>query len=142
MSTATRVSLSFEQISARLHQTPIPPVDLVVGIGRGGVVLAAMVAHQLRVGLEVISLNYRDDANRPRHPGPQLLQPLSFDPAGLNILLVDDVCVTGATLERARALLQGAQITTLTAKGKADLVLFPEVGSCVNWPWSQSRLME
>lgn len=142
MSTATRVSLSFEQISARLHQTPIPPVDLVVGIGRGGVVLAAMVAHQLRVGLEVISLNYRDDANRPRHPGPQLLQPLSFDPAGLNILLVDDVSVTGATLERARALLQGAQLTTLTAKGRADLVLFPEVGSCVHWPWAQPRLME
>lgn len=142
MSTSTRVSLSFEQISARLHDTSIPPVDLVVGIGRGGVVLAAMVAHQLRVDLEVISLNFRDDTNRPRHHGPQLLQPLTFDPARSRILLVDDVSVTGATLKTATELLQGAQITTLTAKGKADLVLFPEVGACVNWPWAQSRLME
>lgn len=29
-----------------------------------------------------------------------------------------------------------AHVTTLTLKGQAEIVFFPEVHSCVNWPWS------
>lgn len=53
-------------------------------------------------------------------------------------MLVDDVSVTGQTLELARSLLAGWKLTTLVLKGKeADFVLFPEVASCVNWPWNE-----
>lgn len=130
-----KVRLEFHTISARLRELKLPEVDVVVGIARGGIVPACMVAHQLGVPLVLLHLNYRDDHNRPRHPQPQLLRPTEFDPTGKRVLLVDDVSVTGATLQAAQTYLKGATVTTLTLKGKADLVLFPEIRECVDWPW-------
>lgn len=132
---AVKVRLEFHTISARMRELKLPEVDMVVGIARGGIVPASMVAHQLGVPLVLLHLNYRDDHNRPRHPQPQLLQPIPFNPTGKSVLLVDDVSVTGATLQAAQTHLKGATLTTLTLKGKADLVLFPEVRDCVDWPW-------
>ncbi len=111
-------------------------MDVVVGIARGGLLPASLVAHQLELPLYLMQINYRDDANKPRRLAPELLKPLEFDPQGRRVLLVDDVSVSGATFAVARALLTGASITTLACKGKADFVLFPEVAACVNWPWS------
>lgn len=132
---AVKVRLEFHTISARMRELKLPEVDVVVGIARGGIVPASMVAHQLGVPLVLLHLNYRDDNNRPQHPQPELLGPIHFDPTGKLILLVDDVSVTGATLQVAQTYLKGARITTLTLKGKADLVLFPEIRDCVDWPW-------
>ena len=131
-----KIPLEFAEISRRLRGLPLPAVDAVVGIGRGGVVPASMVAHQLGVPLHVLRVNYRDDNNKPRSSVPRLLEAFNFDFAGLHVLVVDDVSVTGATLNAARNVLVGASITTLVCKGKADFVLFPEVTSCVIWPWS------
>lgn len=133
---AIKVKLEFYTISQRLRSLALPPVDVVVGIARGGIVPASMVAHQLGVPLVLLQINYRDDNNTPHRPQPQLLKPSNFDPTEKHILLVDDVSVTGSTLQVAQAYLKGATITTLTFKGKADLVLFPEVRECVDWPWS------
>ncbi len=130
------VPLSFIEISDRLRKTELPETDLVVGIGSGGVVAAALVAFHLRTELHTITLNYRDENNTPRYEAPIVLQSLFPDTiAGKRVLLVDDVSVTGKTLEAARKLLQGATVTTLTLKGKADIVLFPDVQDCVMWPW-------
>lgn len=133
---AVKVKLEFHTISQRLQSLLLPTVDVVVGIARGGIVPASMVAHQLGVPLMLLHLNYRDDNNKPHRPQPQLLKPSNFDPSGKRILLVDDVSVTGATLQVAQAYLKGSTIITFTFKGKADLVLFPEVRECVDWPWS------
>lgn len=130
-----KVRLEFHTISARMRALKLPEVDVVVGIARGGIVPASMVAHQLGVPLALLHLNYRDDHNRPQRPQPLLLRPIPFDPTGKRVLLVDDVSVTGATLQAAQTYLKGATLTTLTLKGKADLVLFPEVHDCVDWPW-------
>ncbi|WP_299432258.1 phosphoribosyltransferase [uncultured Meiothermus sp.] len=132
----TKVKLEFHTISQRLQSLMLPTVDVVVGIARGGIVPASMVAHQLGVPLVLLHLNYRDDHHKPHRPQPQLLKPLNFDPTGKHILLVDDVSVTGATLQVAQAYLKGATLTTLTLKGRADWVLFPEIRECVDWPWS------
>lgn len=130
-----KAALDFHSISTRMQALKLPPIDIVVGIARGGIVPAAMVAHQLGAGLELLHLNYRDDGNKPRYPQPKLLQPSHLKLHGQRVLLVDDVSVTGATLALAKAQLEGAHITTLTCKGKADFVLFPEVAECVAWPW-------
>jgi len=133
---AVKVRLEFHAISQRLRELWLPEVDVVVGIARGGIVPATMVAHQLGSELVLLHLNYRDDDNKPRRAAPELLKPSSFDPIGKRVLLVDDVSVSGATLGVAKEILEGATITTLTCKGQADLVLFPEVRECVAWPWS------
>jgi uncharacterized protein len=132
---AIKVKLEFHLISQRLRELKLPEVDLVVGIARGGLVPAVMVAHQLGVPLALLRINYRDDDNKVRRAEPELLEPISFNPLSQRVLLVDDVSVSGATLQKARAMLAGATVTTLACKGRADFVLFPEVPECVEWPW-------
>ena len=53
------VPLSFQEIAARLKTIEFPPIDLVIGIGSGGVPAATMLAYPLEAELEVITLKYR-----------------------------------------------------------------------------------
>ncbi len=130
-----KVALAFGEISERLRGLELPEVDLVVGIATGGTVPAAMLAHQLGVPLALLRINYRAEDNSPQRPAPELLEPPPSVGGARRALLVDDVSVSGATLEAARAALPALEVTTLTLKGRADLVIFPEVASCVAWPW-------
>ena len=130
-----KVSLDFETISRALKRINLPLVDCVVGIAEGGIVPAGLLAHQLDCPLRILRINYRDADNSPQHPIPTLLADVPSLPESTHILLVDDVSVSGQTLALARGLLQQYDIITFTLKGKADIVLFPEIASCVNWPW-------
>ncbi len=130
------VPLSFIKISERLKQMVLPQVDLVIGIGTGGIVPASLVAFQLGCELQIITLNFRDEKNNPQHKSPVVLSlPEELDLNGKQVLLVDDVSVSGKTLDAALQQLNGQNIKTLTLKGKADFVLFPEIKECVKWPW-------
>lgn len=130
------IDLLFDDISNELRKFTFPEVDLVVGIAKGGVVPASLIAHQLPCPLQIITIHYRDRDNAPFYECPQLIQDLGeCKPEGKRILLVDDVSVSGQTMELAKSLLTGNQITSFTLKGDADLVLYPELTSCVNWPW-------
>ncbi len=82
-----------------------------------------------------LHINFRAQDNSPRHERPLLLAPLPDLSDLHHILLVDDVSVTGRTLELAKAHLCQQQVTTLVLKGQGDFVIFPEVAACVNWPW-------
>jgi len=129
------LSLAFDAISARLHELIVPEVDVVVGIATGGTVPASLLAHQLRKPLALVTVNFRAPDNTPQRPAPEVLsEPPRLAP-GTRVLLVDEVSVTGATLEAARALFPQQSVTTLVLKGKADVVAFPEITSCVAWPW-------
>lgn len=128
--------LDFPMLRERLQRLELPPTDMVVGVATGGVVPAALVAYRLGCPLMTLHLNYRAPDNTPQHPAPTLQAP--FDGRALEgkrVLLVDDVSVTGQTLAAARALLPPCHLTTLVFKGRADLVLLPELGGCVRWPW-------
>ncbi len=129
------VPLSFKQIAERFKQLNLPAFDLVIGIGSGGIPPATFVAFHLNAELQVMVLNYRDEKNDPRYEEPQLLKKPEWDLTGKKILLVDDVSVSGKTMNAAKRQLAGFDITTLTMKGKADYVLFPEIKDCVKWPW-------
>jgi uncharacterized protein len=130
-----KVSLDFLKISQALKSFSMPEVDHVVGIATGGIIPASLVAHQIDRPLSLMHINYRAPDNSPRHREPVLVswQPLQKD--GQRILLVDEVSVSGKTMDFARTLLTGQQVFTFVLKGKADYVLFPDIASCVNWPW-------
>jgi len=129
------VSLSFKEISARLRSLNLPEIDIVIGIGSGGVPPASFVAFHLNAELQVMTLNYRDEDNTPRYNAPKVLNIPEWDLKGKRIMLVDDVSVSGKTMNAALEQLKGLNVTTLAMKGKADFVLFPEVKDCVKWPW-------
>lgn len=131
-----KVSLDFETISRALKNFHLPPIDCIVGIAEGGIVPSALLAHQLGLPLHLLWINYRAPDNSPRRPAPELLvDDIPLLPDGARILLVDDVSVSGRTLSLARELLRKNEVITFTLKGQADFVLFPEITSCVNWPW-------
>lgn len=129
------VPLSFREISERLKKTKLPEIDLVIGIGSGGIVPAGFVAFHLNAELQVITLNYRDEQNNPRYDEPKILQKPEWQLEGKRILLIDDVSVSGKTINTALELLKGYNVKTMAMKGKADYVLFPEIKDCVKWPW-------
>ena len=131
-----KVKLEFPEIRARLDSLTLPQIDLVIGVATGGSVPAALLAYKLQTPLYTLHLNYRAEDNSPQRPAPELLSPPDLPAVnGKRVLLVDDVCVTGRTLESARQYLAGAHVITFVLKGHADVVLFPEVASCVHWSW-------
>ena len=129
--------LKFEELCARLKAWAFPArIDGVVGIASGGVVPAAMVAQQLGVGMRVIALNYRDEANEPRHAEPQLLSPVPDLGDWQRILLVDDVYVSGSSWEAARRHLPNeVEVLPFVSQGKQDFALTSDLDGCVRWPW-------
>ncbi len=136
------VVLDFLEIVHRLKAMEFPRVDRVVGVATGGIVPASLVAYQLERPLSLVHINYRAPDNTPRYPAPQLLAPPALDSPGEppeRILLVDDVSVTGQTLALARRQFPHSQVITFVLKGQADYVLFPEIASCVQWPWKLDR---
>ena len=129
--------LTLEQISTRLRAWRFPEkIDGVIGIATGGVVPAALVAHQLGLGMKVIALNYRDEANNPRHPEPQLHGAPPDLGAWRRVLLIDDVWVTGKSWHAARAHLPPTvEVLPFVMKGKEDFALIRDIDGCVQWPW-------
>lgn len=134
-----KVALDFVEIGARLKRCALPEVDRVVGIGSGGVVPAALLAYKLERPLTILSINYRDRDNQPRYETPKLLTPIRLPTEDKKLLLVDDVSVSGKTLAVAKEQLMGYEITTLVMKGQGDIVLFPEIAACVQWPWQEKK---
>lgn len=130
-----KVDLSFSTILNRIQEMAFPPVDLVVGIATGGVITANLIAIHLGKPLEIIQINYRDESNTPQYDMPRVLYEMNQKISDKRILLVDDVSVSGKTLDVAKSLLADNQVFTFVLKGTADYCAFPELGTCVNWPW-------
>lgn len=74
--------------------------DIVVGIARAGLIPATVISCLLRKDLYPIRLS-RKWANRVVRSHPELLVPVSDDVAGKDVLIVDEMSVTGETLRMA-----------------------------------------
>lgn len=130
-----KTNISFVDIARRLRELPLPDTQLVIGIADGGTVPANLVAYKLGCELRLVKIRYRNEANAPEYPAP-VVSAMPDIPAGIkNILIVDDVSVSGKTIVALEELLNGYETRTLVFKGTADYVLFPEIANCVNWPW-------
>lgn len=126
---------TWQELIDRINELKIEKPNLVVGIERGGVMPAALIATKLEIPLETIRINFRNDDHVPNRKVPELLIPIDFDCTNKNILIVDDVSKTGETLELAKKVLNSAtQIKTIVVNGKADYSLFDE--ECFIFPWA------
>jgi xanthine phosphoribosyltransferase len=135
---ASKPLIDFQEIGRRLRDLSLPAADAVVGIRTGGVVPASLVAFHTGLPLYFIGLNYRRPGDHvPVHAEPTLTAQVPVIPdSRTHLILVDDVGVSGASLRAAAAHFPGRSLTTLVFKGRAELVLFPEIDGCVQWPWN------
>lgn len=118
----------FEQAAEMLAETA-PPVDVIVGIARGGVPLAELVAG--RLGVPVIPLrarhNLSDDLYLPASGEVRIAaeEAAALAPAvtGRRVLVADDICGTGATLtavlDRIQALHPGEVRSAVLCRSEA-----------------------
>lgn len=112
--------------------------NVVVAVERGGIVPAKMISNELGVALSTVrSTLYNDDKPaRKIHDAPKVdLHGANF--SGKKVLVVDDVCNSGATLNAVKAaiLASGAsEVRTFSLFGKSDFSDRPFEG-CVRFPW-------
>lgn len=134
-----KASLSLTEIKEKLSGFDLPEVDIIIGIAEGGKIPAELTSEKLECDLHLVKINFRDSENNPRFGQPKIIEGLDgIDLSGKKILLVDDVSVSGKTLNTAKTLFPENEIYSFVFKGKADFVLFPDIKTCVNWPWKSA----
>jgi len=132
------LKISFLQISTALRKFKFhDDYDFIVGIANGGIVPAILVAEKLQLELSFININYRDIDNQPKYLKPKISNLGVIPRVVKNILLVDDVSVSGKTLVAAKSKLKKYNLSTFVLKGEADYALFPKLKECVDWPWAK-----
>ncbi|MFE1405427.1 phosphoribosyltransferase [Streptomyces sp. NPDC058770] len=91
--------------------------ETVVGIMRGGMIPAVMIAHQLGIrDVRTIEVTHTetDGVNAAKTSAPATKNPASLgDLAGRDVLLVDDIAGSGATLERTRRMVEALGVRRL-----------------------------
>ena len=131
-------TLTLKQIIDKIKKIKFPKFDLIVAIGKDGIMPASLLKHFLNLPVEDIWINYRNKENKPIRKEPILKKPLNKKLKNIKtkkILIVDTVSRTGKTLEKAKEILKGNKIKTFVIKGKADYSLF-NFKECVDWPWN------
>lgn len=126
---------TFAEVLERFRTIPFgEEFDMVVAIANGGIVPAAILNQRLGLEFNVLKINFRDEAQKPKYDSPVLLEPVGFGYAGKRILLVDDRIKTGGTVRFAKELLKGASVVkTFAVNGNADYALYDE--QCFRFPW-------
>ncbi|MDD2327207.1 MAG: phosphoribosyltransferase, partial [bacterium] len=117
---------SFDDVMQRFREVTFhEKFDLIVAIANGGIIPAAILNQRLNLRVELLRINLRDPAQKPRFERPQLVSPIDFDIRDKSILLVEDRIKTGATVRFAIDLLHEArEIKTFAVNGKADYALY------------------
>ena len=146
--------LTLNQIIKKIKKIKFPKFDLIIAIGKDGIMPASLLKHYLNLPIQVIWLNYRNKNNKPIRKEPILKKPLDKKLKRLKnkkILLVDTVSRTGKTLNKAKELLKlsneskkgfgktkflqkNNKIKTFVVNGKADYSLY-NFKECIKWPW-------
>ncbi|HCC85674.1 MAG: hypothetical protein XD92_0711 [Proteiniphilum acetatigenes] len=126
---------SFEDVMQRFREIIFHETfDMIVAIANGGIIPAAIINQRLNTEIQLLKINLRDPDQKPKYDSPKLVAPIGFDYKDKVILLVEDRVKTGATVQFAVDLLQGArQIKTFAVNGKADYSLYDE--ACFRFPW-------
>lgn len=126
--------ISFKQIVNKIKKIKFEKFDVVVAIGKGGIIPASLIADKLKLDVFVLWLNFRDENNKPKYKNPKLTKKFNIKLKSKRILIVDDVSRTGKTLEKAKNILKGNKVKAFVLNGKADYNLFNSK-ECVRFPW-------
>lgn len=126
---------SFEEVLEKFRSIAFfETFDIIVAIANGGIIPAAIINQRLNTEIKLLKINLRDPNQLPKYDSPKLVSPIDFEFKDKTILLVEDRIKTGATIQFAIDLLQGAkQIKTFAVNGKADYSLYDE--PCFRFPW-------
>lgn len=126
--------LTFTKFFSLLNKVKFEKFDLIVAIGKGGIIPAVFLHQKLRIPIKPIWINYRDETNKPIRKEPILIKTNKLKLKNKKILLVDDVSRTGKTLNKAKSILKGNKIKTFVVNGKADYYILNKE-ECVRFPW-------
>ncbi len=113
--------------------------DIIVAVGRGGILPGYLASRLLDIPLEILYLTFRDDTHKQIYNEPLIkgtFRDTLISLSGKKILLTDDVSNSGATINKAKSILKGNEITTLVISGNADISLYGPHEHCIKWPWS------
>jgi len=139
------IFLSFSEI---LDSIPFASIkgyfpDIVIGIERGGVVLASLVAFRLGIELRSIRASLYDDSKpaKKKFDEPKIEMHNLNGMEGKRVLIVDDVSNSGATLDAVKsaiASIGAKEIKTFVYAGKADFSCRP-FERCLVFPWEERK---
>lgn len=126
---------SFDEVLQRFREIEFcETFDMIVAIANGGIIPAALLNQKLNIDIQLLKINLRDPQQKPRYESPKLVSPIDFEFKDKTILLVEDRVKTGATLNYAIKLLDGAKLVkTFAVNGNADYCLYNE--DCFKFPW-------
>jgi len=121
-------------------------VDVVVGVGRSGLVPAAIIAEKLGVAeFYSVSVRFYDDGKPPKKvlDKPRILHHTVGDLSGKRVLVIDDLSRSGLTLVEVEKLLldKGAEeVRTAVVVLREDARAVPDYyglkfNGCVVFPW-------
>ena len=137
------ISVSYEEImdSAPWDSLRAFSPDMVIGVERGGMVLAAIAAFRLNASLATVRASLYDDSKpaKEKYQEPKIEPSTASLPqlAGKRVLIVDDVSNTGRTLAAVMGLVRSAgasQAKSFVYAGKADFSCRP-FERCLRFPW-------
>jgi hypoxanthine phosphoribosyltransferase len=116
--------------------------DIIVAVGRGGIVPASIIAYQLEKPMISMTIRLYEGGKNPRrkYRKPKLVGKFSHDVSKKKVLLVDDVSNTGETLNKAKTLMKGAmKVKTFVLYRKSGYkpdFFCMKTNDCVLFPWS------
>ena len=98
-----------------IEQLQDEPIDLIVGISRGGLIPGVMLSHRLEVPFQPLQWQTRDDTQERDFLSLVALDKMkNIGPE--NILFVDDICDSGKTVNEIRSQVPGARWAVLYSK--------------------------
>ena len=126
--TYDEIQLACRHISEFIHynDSGIGKVDSIVGITRGGLMPAVELSHLMNIPMETVNYSSKDGNGDDKNHA-NLLPDLKGD----SILLVDDICDSGNTLQELKAIYEGRGYNVFSAviyyKTQTQPVFKPDV---------------
>ena len=113
--------------------------DIVICIARGGYIPARLICDYLNI-YNLTSIRIKHYTGSTKSETARLLEPLSIDIKGMNVLLIDDIDDTGDTLKLAQDYLKGLnpkEIKIAVLHHKITSTLTPDffAQKIIRWRW-------